>query len=878
MNEHATAPERLPSTPWAASGDAFAQARQYLARVLPWPENPGDAYIDIVWTFVPPDGNVRTDANGKKLYPWTGVAVSSVNEAISLIARKQKQDNTRDIYACLSSQRHYEEKTSANGFKWKKAIRNQPNAFALKSLFIDLDAKGEDKNSYANITDAAAALGAFIKAIGFPNPSIIVSSGGGLHVYWVMASALTPEEWQPLAHALVNAAKQHGLKFDSACTIDSARVMRIPNTANRKFDPPQPVKIAGTPTDFDYSVERLAKPLEPYRATRTAAQPASSFLLDPSLFPPRQPINDNELGAGINISKGMAVDLDSVATECAFIRDAITTGGMNYTNPLWNLTTLIATFTEGGRADAHRMGNKHPGYTHKSTDDFFDRKEREKAEKGLGWPACETISASGCMACQTCPHFVANKSPLNFARSALPSQVTAADPEEVDYVPGSEEACGTRRRMPLKGGFYGPTEALALFNSHFFVALVNGACPIAQILDDGTITYLAPKDFNLLVQNIVLRKDDGKVVSGARFWLGHPDRHQRKIVFRPGGTIAPSEYNLWRGFAVNPVKGWAKQRRLLRHILRVVCRRDKTKFKYLIKWLAWAVQQPDQRAETVIVLQSRAQGSGKTTLSHLMRDLFGRHGRTINSKARLLNQFNADLETVCWISGEEMLWAGDKGGADALKSIITGDTITLEVKNGPRWDVENRLHLLLTTNHVHAVVAGTNERRHFVLDVSDEKVGDGTWFEHLYADLRNGGKEQFLWLLQSLRLGNWHPRQLPKTAETADQQRMSADSVVQWASACCEADAVIAAAGGRLGELGTTIETQELLSSYAGYCRQRNLTTADDRRFGKALTAMFGPQARKRMSASSTRKGRPYTYDVPDGEAWRKAIDKYLGI
>jgi hypothetical protein len=196
-------------------------------------------------------------------------------------------------------------------------------------------------------------------------------------------------------------------------------------------------------------------------------------------------------------------------------------------------------------------------------------------------------------------------------------------------------------------------------------------------------------------------------------------------------------------------------------------------------WLAWAVQHPDQRAETVIVLQSGAQGTGKTTLSHLMRDLFGNHGRTINSKTRLLSQFNADLETVCWISGEEMLWAGDKGGADALKSIITGDTLTLEVKNGPRWDVPNRLHLLLTTNHAHAVAAGTNERRHFVLDVSDEKAQDTTWFGPLYADLNNGGKEQFLWLLENLQLRDWHPRLLPKTAETADQQRMSADSVVQ---------------------------------------------------------------------------------------------------
>jgi hypothetical protein len=88
------------------------------------------------------------------------------------------------------------------------------------------------------------------------------------------------------------------------------------------------------------------------------------------------------------------------------------------------------------------MGNKHPGYTQESTDEFFDRKDREKAEKGLGWPACKTISASGCTTCQACPHFAAGKSPLNFARSALPSQVTAATgPEVVDCVPGNEEAC-----------------------------------------------------------------------------------------------------------------------------------------------------------------------------------------------------------------------------------------------------------------------------------------------------------------------------------------------------------------------------------------------------------------------------------------------------
>jgi hypothetical protein len=66
------------------------------------------------------------------------------------------------------------------------------------------------------------------------------------------------------------------------------------------------------------------------------------------------------------------------------------------------------------------MGNKYPEYDKVTTDEFFDRKLREKAEKGLGLPSCATISSTGCTACQTCPHLANRRSPL----SALPPKVT----------------------------------------------------------------------------------------------------------------------------------------------------------------------------------------------------------------------------------------------------------------------------------------------------------------------------------------------------------------------------------------------------------------------------------------------------------------------
>jgi hypothetical protein len=144
---------------------------------------------------------------------------------------------------------------------------------------------------------------------------------------------------------------------------------------------------------------------------------------------------ENELGAGIDAYKSPPVNLNDVAAECLFVREAIATGGAAYSQALWMMTTLLATFTEGGRADAHRMANKHPGYSKESTDELFDRKEREKAEKGIGWPSCKAISGFGCTACQACPHFAAGKSPLHMM---LPAKVTASVPPPTFADPWAE--------------------------------------------------------------------------------------------------------------------------------------------------------------------------------------------------------------------------------------------------------------------------------------------------------------------------------------------------------------------------------------------------------------------------------------------------------
>ena len=206
---------------------------------------------------------------GKEKPIWSGRACRTIDDAIRALSWIMLQPGKREVYVCMSSQRTAQEKTSRTGHRYLAPVRNQQNVVALKSIYLDIDFKGGD-HGYDAPDDAVEALGNFLKATGLPRPSMIVKSGGGLHVYFTLARALTRAEWQPFANALAEAGKRHGLKADYQVTIDSARLLRIPGTENNKQNTPRPVTLVGNPSEVDYPVERLWEALEPY----TSALPA----------------------------------------------------------------------------------------------------------------------------------------------------------------------------------------------------------------------------------------------------------------------------------------------------------------------------------------------------------------------------------------------------------------------------------------------------------------------------------------------------------------------------------------------------------------------------------------------------------------------------
>jgi hypothetical protein len=204
----------------------------FLSRVVPWPEDNEPGFVNLHWTF---------EGNDNKKH-WGGRATRTLQEAIGAIVWALQNTATRDIYFCTSLQREAKEKTDKLGRKYWTPIRNQPNAISLKSYFLDIDVK---EGGYESVDQAKAAIKRVVDEVPLPAPSALVHSGGGLHVYWFLAEAIDPVRWKDRSLRLVGTAEKHGLKFDRVCSIDSARILRVPQTWNCKGENRRMVKLLG---------------------------------------------------------------------------------------------------------------------------------------------------------------------------------------------------------------------------------------------------------------------------------------------------------------------------------------------------------------------------------------------------------------------------------------------------------------------------------------------------------------------------------------------------------------------------------------------------------------------------------------------------------
>jgi hypothetical protein len=269
-------------------------------------------------------------------------------------------------------------------------------------------------------------------------------------------------------------------------------------------------------------------------------------------------------------------------------------------------------------------------------------------------------------------------------------------------------------------------------------------------------------------------------VTAAMFWTRHPDRLTFPgITFDPsGGKIVNGYLNLWEGFAVEPKPGdWSLTQAFIRD---VIAAGNEDHAAYVIKWIAWAFQNPEKVAEVALVLRS-GEGTGKGFLGRLLKKIFGAHGLHVTKPELLTGRFNGHLETACFVFPDEAFWAGDKAARGVIYTLMTEPELMIEDKGLKAFPAPNRVKLIRAGNADWQVPAGPDARRWCVLDVSEAHKQDKAYFKALQNELDNGGAEAMLHDLLALDLKGWHPREdVPQTEALMQQKISSLDDSDAW--------------------------------------------------------------------------------------------------
>jgi hypothetical protein len=292
---------------------------------------------------------------------------------------------------------------------------------------------------------------------------------------------------------------------------------------------------------------------------------------------------------------------------------------------------------------------------------------------------------------------------------------------------------------------------------------------------------------NRLVENP--EKENGQKVSISKLWFKSLLRRQyERVVFSPGKKeITDNCYNLFRGFAVDPQKG--DYSLMDQHIKEVIANDYLPVYYYIKAWMAHTVQEPGDERPGVAIVMRGGQGVGKGVFATYFGKIFGGHFIHIQNQRHLTGNFNVHLKDKLLVYADEAFWGGDKSMAGVLKGLITEKQIFIEPKGLNAFPVDNHMRFIIASNEDWIVPADADDRRMFVLDVSNKYQGNHKYFKALFRQMDNGGCEAMLYDLLKYDYSDVNLREFPRTEALLDQILRSASTIEKfWFEVLMEGD------------------------------------------------------------------------------------------
>lgn len=247
--------------------------------------------------------------------------------------------------------------------------------------------------------------------------------------------------------------------------------------------------------------------------------------------------------------------------------------------------------------------------------------------------------------------------------------------------------------------------------------------------------------------------------------------------------------NLWSGPIPEPEEGDFSI--IDNHIREVICSGVEEYYEYHINYLAHMVQKPEEKPGVMIIYMG-GEGAGKGSMCRVLEAIWSHSTMQVSNVDDVLGRFTGALERsyIVWL--DEAIFKGDRKSQDSLKSFITEPYIRIEEKYQPKRGIESYHRVFAATNHDHFGQVSSDNRRFFMLNVSNHRKVDraastevqrkqNEYWQQFYAALRDGKTiPALLHHLSQLDISDFNVNQFPSTRTHQEQKLKSLTGIARF--------------------------------------------------------------------------------------------------
>lgn len=339
----------------------------------------------------------------------------------------------------------------------------------------------------------------------------------------------------------------------------------------------------------------------------------------------------------------------------------------------------------------------------------------------------------------------------------------------------------------------GRAQAVKALDKYYCRGTINGKFFIINERISNKISFMTRNDFiySLESERVHITTTNPKGDIGAKYepvskiWLeSKSDREFDELVFDcalPPG-LHNRKYNLWRGFYTEAHQGNCSL--TLAYIKEIISYNDESVYNWVLNYIAHMVQKPWEKPEIALVLVG-LKGVGKTFFMDIVQMLIDGKDRhyhcfkTSNAND-IYGDYREQLRNLVALLLEEVTWGGDIRHIGTLNDLITGKTITINIKHGPILTVNNIIRVIMGGNPGWKVPASYDERRYMILNVSNARQQDHVYFSAINDELVAGGYAALMYELMHRDISKFNYREALVTEALIDQKIESLPAVEGW--------------------------------------------------------------------------------------------------